>query len=262
MHCRDELPSVLSSSDRFVEATPAMDGPNLAPLPVRALLAVRRRGLRYACHKVLRRGLARWPDWKRRLLYADPQDYWTLRGGDDYFREQEGQPARGERASWIAERIASYRPTSILEVGCGYGKQLRAIRNLCDVPMTGVDFSPSQLERGQDYLEGCDRIDLILAPGQCLPFEDHSFDLVLTSAVILHNAPEVAEKIRREVVRVAKRFAAHNEDIDISYNRYGYDTADWYRQQSLPLLEVAEIPAGTLAERSASQFCVAGLWPD
>src|SRR3712207_8993457 len=43
--------------------------------------------------------------------------------GDEYFREQEGQEARSARARWMAGRIAGYRPESILEVGCGYGKQ-------------------------------------------------------------------------------------------------------------------------------------------
>ena len=61
------------------------------PLPARAWRAWRTRGLEYAWHKLLRRSLGRWPAWKRRWLYADPRRYWTLRGGDDYFREQEGQ---------------------------------------------------------------------------------------------------------------------------------------------------------------------------
>ena len=71
--------------------------------------------------------LSDWPTWKRRWLYADPRKYWTLRGGDDYFREQEGQQARSLRAEWLAERLAAYRPASILEVGCGYGKLLREL---------------------------------------------------------------------------------------------------------------------------------------
>ena len=58
---------------------------------------------------------------------------------------------------------------------------------------------------------------------------------VVTSAVILHNAPPVAEAIRREVVRVARRFAAHNEDLDVTYNRYGYDTAAWYLEPYAPI---------------------------
>ncbi len=160
----------------------------------------------------------------------------------------------------MAARIASYRPTSILEIGCGYGKQLRSLRECLDVPMTGVDFSPSQLERGRAYLGGLDRIDLVLASGAALPFPDGAFDLVLTSAVILHNPPAVAEQMRREVLRVARRWAAHNEDTDLSYNRYGYDTAAWYRQQGIPLAEAGPIPIGDDPLASASQFCVAERW--
>ncbi len=224
-------------------------------LPVRAWRAWRLRGPRYVWHKTLRRSLDRWPAWKRRLVYADPRDYWTLRGGDEYFREQEGQALRTARARWIASRIASYQPTSILEIGCGYGKQLRAIATLVDARLVGIDFSPTQLRRAARYLDGQATVDLVLGSGLTLPFPDQSFDLVLTSAVILHNPPAAAEAIRREVIRVSRRYAAHNEDTDVSYNRYGYDTAAWYRAAGIPLAESGPIP--TDPQPSPSQFCVA-----
>lgn len=230
------------------------------PLPARAWAAWRRRGSSYVLHKALRRSLGRWPGWKRRLVYADPRSYWTLRGGDEYFREQEGQPSRAARAEWLASRVASYRPGSVLEIGCGYGKQLRAIRARLDVPVVGLDFSPSQLDLARTYLAGLDRCALVLGSGRALPFADRSFDLVLTSAVILHNPPPEAEAIRREVLRVARRFAAHNEDTDVTYNRYGYDTAAWYRAAHVPLAEAGPIP--TEPAGAATQFCVAevGRW--
>jgi SAM-dependent methyltransferase len=225
------------------------------PLPVRAFIAWRNRGARYAWHKVLRRTSGRWPDWKRRLLYAHPRDYWTLRGGHDYFREQEGQPGRSARLEWIADRIASYRPESILEVGCGYGKLLGALRARLDIPLVGVDFSPTQLAQARGYLGGLAGIELLLATGTALPFEAGAFDMVVTSAVILHNPPAAAERIRCEVVRVARRFTAHNEETGLSYNRYGYDTAAWYRAAGIPLTEAGPIPAGDTP--ASTQFCVA-----
>jgi SAM-dependent methyltransferase len=181
-----------------------------------------------------------------------------LRGGDDYYREQEGQPSRAARADWLAGRIASYRPASILEIGCGYGKQLCAIRRHITVPMVGLDFSPSQLSRARAYLNGREGIGLVLGSGLELPFPDRSFDLVLTSAVILHNPPAAAERIRREVLRVARRYAAHNEDTDVSYNRFGYDTAAWYRASGIPMAESGPFPNEPVP--SSSQFCVAELW--
>ena len=233
-----------------------MEDPPAPPiLPVRAWRAWRHRGAKYAWHKAMRRALGRWPGFKRKLVYADPREYWTLRGGVDYFREQEGQETRSMRAEWLARRIARYRPTSILEVGCGYGKLIRALRNQVDVPIAGVDFSPTQLAMARVYLDGAAGVELALASGTRLPFADGSFDLVVTSAVILHNAPPIAEAIRREVVRVGRRFAAHNEDIDVTYNRYGYDTAAWYRAQGIRLAE-----SGPIFGEPSSQFCVAESW--
>ncbi|WP_435021718.1 class I SAM-dependent methyltransferase [Tundrisphaera sp. TA3] len=226
------------------------------PLVVRAWKAWRDRGGKYAWHKAMRKTLGRWPGVKRRVVYADPREYWTLRGGHDYFREQEGQLARTHRAEWVARRISHYQPESILEVGCGYGKLVRCMRAQTGAPIVGVDFSPSQLGKARDYLEGLNDIDLILASGVRLPFPDNAFDMVVTSAVILHNEPELAEAIRREVVRVGRRFAAHNEDTDVTYNRYGYDTAAWYRDRGIPLAEVGPIPS----DPYDSQFCVAELW--
>lgn len=230
-----------------------------SPAPIRAWKALRSRGVEYAWHKLLRRTLSDWPAWKRRLVYADPRTYWTLRGGDDYFREQEGQLARSLRAEWIADRLAGYRPASILEVGCGYGKLLRELRRRLDIPLVGVDFSPTQLQQARRFLEHDSDIKLFLSRAERLPFADQSFDLVVTSAVILHNPPEIAERIRREVMRVSRRFAAHNEETSLSYNRYGYDTALWYRQQGIVLAESGPIPMDP--DPSASQFCVAVIDP-
>jgi SAM-dependent methyltransferase len=227
--------------------------------PIRAWKALRSRGVEYAWHKFLRRTLSDWPTWKRRFLYADPRTYWTLRGGDDYFREQEGQQARTSRAEWLADRLASYRPSSILEVGCGYGKLLKELRRRLDIPLVGIDFSLSQLDQAHRFLGHDHNLALLLGRGERLPFADHSFDMVVTSAVILHNPPEIAERMRREVMRVSRRFAAHNEETSLSYNRYGYDTAHWYRSQGVDLAESRAIPMDP--DPAASQFCVAVIEP-
>jgi SAM-dependent methyltransferase len=226
-------------------------------LPARAWKALRTRGAEYAWHKALRRTLSRWPAWKRRLVYDDPRRYWTLRGGEDYFREQEGQPARARRIEWIAGRLARYEPRSVLEVGCGYGKLLRALRRRVDAPLVGVDFSPTQLDHARRYLSPDAGIELLLGRGEQLPFPDGSFDMVVTSAVILHNPPPAAEQIRREILRVACRFAAHNEETSVSYNRFGYDTVAWYRRLGIELAESGPIPVDP--DPHSSQFCVAVL---
>jgi SAM-dependent methyltransferase len=226
-------------------------------LPVRACHVLLSRGPRYTWHKILRRSLGRWPSWKRRWVYGDPRLYWTLRGGEDYFREQEGQQARTLRAEWLADRLAAYRPASILEIGCGYGKLLGALRSRLEIPLVGIDFSQTQLDHAKEYLRGLPDVTMMMASGERLPFADGAFDMVVTSAVILHNPPETAERIRREVLRVASQYAAHNEETSISYNRYGYDTAEWYRRKGITLAESGPIPMDL--DPRTSQFCVAKL---
>jgi SAM-dependent methyltransferase len=230
--------------------------------------AYRDGGFAYLWHKSMRRSLERWPTLKRRAIYSNPKEYWTLRGGLEYLAEQEGQPARTARSLWLARKIAECKPRSMLEIGCGYGKQLINIQELLghDVHLTGIDFSESQLELARQNLQNLSHIRLLRASGDRLPFADQSFDLVLTSAVILHNPPEIAERIREEVLRVARRWCVHNEDTDVSYNRYGYDTADWYRSRGLNVVEAGPIPASVFkgsndpeGESARSQFCLVQL---
>ena len=142
----------------------------------------------------------------------------------------------------MADRLAAYQPVSILEIGCGYGKLLGALRAGLDVPLVGVDFSPTQLDHARELPERVAEISIPALPRRATSLCRRSFDMVVTSAVILHNPPATAERIRREVLRVASRFAAHNEETSISYNRYGYDTAAWYRRKGITLAESGPIP--------------------
>jgi len=163
---------------------------------------------------------------------------------------------------WIAQRVERYSPTSILEVGCGYGKLLRALRLRITTPLVGLDFSRSQLSHARRFVGDLPEVRLLQGDGSRLPFPDDAFDLVLTSAVILHNHPEIAEAIRQELLRVARRWVAHNEDTDVSYNRFGYDTAAWYHEHGVPLAECGPIPIGPASEVARSQFCVARIGPE
>jgi len=136
---------------------------------------------------------------------------------------------------------------------------LRELRRRLEVPLVGVDFSPTQLEQARRFLGSPRDVELILSRGERLPFADQSFDMVVTSAVILHNPPAIADQIGLEMIRVARRFTAHNEETGLSYNRYGYDTVLWYRGQGTRLAESGPIPMDP--DPSASQFCVAMVHP-
>jgi len=87
---------------------------------------------------------------------------------------------------------AHIRPQDrVLDLGCGIGNILIALaeRIAFARPPIGVDVSPALIDigRGEIRKAGLDqKIELRAAPATRLPFDDASFDVVLTSHVIKH----------------------------------------------------------------------------
>ena len=143
----------------------------------------------------------------------------------------------------------------MVEVGCRYGKQLRNF-----IPgkalLVGCDFSRPQLLKAQEYLAG-EAPPLIEADGAHLPFRDKSFDLVLSSAVILHNEYEKARRIIAEMIRVGRKYLVHNEDTNVTSSRFGYDMKRTYEKMGLKILQSREIPDAP--DPAVTQFTIVEL---
>jgi ubiquinone/menaquinone biosynthesis C-methylase UbiE len=103
---------------------------------------------------------------------------------------------------------ADIRPSDrVFDLGCGTGNILIALaeRGTFAHPLVGVDVSPVLVELGKrDVVKAglAARIDLLVAPGTRLPFEDGRFDVVLTSHVIKHLDDVALRATFREVARV------------------------------------------------------------
>lgn len=193
----------------------------------------------------------------RFLRYRKPKRYWLKRGGEGYFQEQEAVHDRTLRSQFIAEEIAKLPYQSLLEIGCGYGKQLKNF-----FPngafLAGCDFSRPQLLKAKEYC-GASAMNFVEADAEFLPFRDKSFDVVLSSAVILHNRYEKARRIISEMIRVSKRFLVHNEDTDITFSRFGYDMRKTYARMGFKIAKSVPIPSAP--DPSITQFTIAELTP-
>ena len=140
--------------------------------------------------------------------------HWTGEFGAAYL-ERNGPAAPGE----IAARAACFRPAldacatppaSILEVGANVGKNLCAFAQLTDAALHAVE--PFEAA----YAALTDRDDLALAQatncgGDALPYGDGEIDLVFTSGVLIHIAPDDLPRVMSEIVRVARRYILCNE---------------------------------------------------
>jgi ubiquinone/menaquinone biosynthesis C-methylase UbiE len=97
----------------------------------------------------------------------------------------------------------------VLDLGCGIGNILIALAERIDFirPPVGVDVSPDLVRIGEREIAQAglqDRIQLQVAPATRLPFEEGSFDVVVTSHVLKHLDDEALQAGFHEVARVLR----------------------------------------------------------
>ncbi|MBI3319455.1 MAG: class I SAM-dependent methyltransferase [Candidatus Omnitrophica bacterium] len=121
---------------------------------------------------------------------------------------------------------------SALEVGCGFGWHLRAMRmRYPDKQITGVDFSLSQLTCGLEYLQESNVL-IGQADARHLPFADEAFDLVFTSGLLVNLHPTIVVSVLTELRRVSRRSVVlleyAREHMDSLVRQRLMDDADWH----------------------------------
>jgi len=93
----------------------------------------------------------------------------------------------------------------ILDVGCGAGATPAFIAKTIGCRVVGVDISEGMIQRSWEYAkrEGIlDRVEFRVADAQDLPFEDDTFDAVITESVTAF--PEDKQRAVDEYARVVK----------------------------------------------------------
>ena len=91
--------------------------------------------------------------------------------------------------------------SSILEVGCGKGDNLQTLRLLGSYKLVGLDsLRYACLETKASGIE------VVEGSALNLPFSDESFDLVFSSGLLMHIAPENMGQVKDELWRVSKKY--------------------------------------------------------
>lgn len=89
-----------------------------------------------------------------------------------------------------------------LDFGCGAGRCTQALAEHFD-QVCGVDIAPSMIEVAQSYNRHGERCRYVLNDRADLsPFEDGSFDFLLSLITLQHMPPSYAKQYLREFVRV------------------------------------------------------------
>jgi pseudaminic acid biosynthesis-associated methylase len=93
--------------------------------------------------------------------------------------------------------------TSFLEVGCNTGNQLLLLQQMGYSTLSGVELQPYALSIARRRVPS---VSLKLGSALSLPYEDGYCDLVFTSGVLIHIAPNDLPHAMDEIHRCARTF--------------------------------------------------------
>jgi len=152
---------------------------------------------------------------KNEKIYDD-RDYWSVPSASnssgfnnldnpDYKIDINIYPSH-ER---LYEEIKKLEFDSILEVGCGGGKNLKKLQELLSrKKIQGCDINPIIIEKAKKFLGN---IPVFISSAESIKLPDNSFDVVFTNGVLQHTAPKNIKSVISEINRVAKKYIIHSE---------------------------------------------------
>ncbi len=129
----------------------------------------------------------------------NPASYW----GQSRKRNQTLVPIAAAEVMTLARVLRLLTPATVLEVGSGWGRVYLALKLLgLAENVTLCDFTEHQRQKCLEFTG----VEPDTWDGVTLPYEDDSFDLVLSFDVMLHVPPSDLARFLAEHVRVTQRW--------------------------------------------------------
>lgn len=108
---------------------------------------------------------------------------------------------------------------TVLDVGCSRGLIVKCFRDDGKKLSSGIEVSRNAVE----FCKGAG-LDVHLASVTVMPFEDNSYEMVMSTDVLEHLAPEDVDQAIAEIVRVSSKYTAHSifpyEDVNTNSPKY------------------------------------------
>jgi pseudaminic acid biosynthesis-associated methylase len=95
------------------------------------------------------------------------------------------------------------RDMKVLEVGSNIGNQLLCLQKAGFKNLYGIDLQSYAVELSKNRTKG---INIIQGSAFDIPFKDNFFDLVFTSGLLIHIAPQDASVVLDEIHRCARQY--------------------------------------------------------
>jgi pseudaminic acid biosynthesis-associated methylase len=119
---------------------------------------------------------------------------------DDLYRRNYGVTRTEVNRRFLSEIPKGAR---ILEVGCNIGNQLLSLKQMGFSNLYGIDVQQYALEKARRQISDA---TLTEASALAIPYPDRYFDLVFTSGVLIHIAPDDLPRALAEIHRCARQW--------------------------------------------------------
>lgn len=143
----------------------------------------------------------------------NPKRFWNLKA--ESFLHDDWQVKIYPQHAWVLKKIKKSEPNKILEIGCGFGRNIKFLINngIDSDRITGIDISRKMIKNAQEFIAN-PGVKLLVCDANNLPFRDKMFDLSLIHGVFMHVGPNRIKYVLKEVIRVTKNYIL---DIEQNY---------------------------------------------
>jgi ubiquinone/menaquinone biosynthesis C-methylase UbiE len=150
----------------------------------------------------------------------DQKNYWNDRG-KSYFEEFISSGYKEREVFYqniFIELINKVEFKSILELGCGFGWNLKRIQDDFDgKEILGIDFSIPQLDNAKKYLDLTEKVNLVNGDLTKLPYQNNSVDITFSFGVFMNLHKDKINLAVDEAIRITKKKIIHVEPINKFY---------------------------------------------
>ena len=110
----------------------------------------------------------------------------------------------------LVEKMSANAPfTDVLEIGCASGPNLYLLaKKFPNSRFVGIDINPDAIRKGDLFFkqQGIRNVSLFVGKADELErFQNRSFDVAFTDAVLMYIGPDKIKKVATEIQRVARR---------------------------------------------------------
>lgn len=147
----------------------------------------------------------------------EAKHFWET-SSTDYIRWEIYQPDEPE----ILTLLHKVEPGSVLELGCGAGRNTRYFS--AAQRYAGIDISMSLLRRAVER-QGPNLLGILHGDVTELPFADATFELVFSDSTVQHVTPDKIRQCVAEIVRVSSEYICL-----IEYTEEEREDGEWFKQ--------------------------------